>query len=99
MRMLLRVQMDTEAANPLVADGSLQKSMMEAFEQLKPEAAYFTHEDGCRSAYIVFDMKDPSQMPAITEPLFQGPRAKISFAPVMNLEDLQKGLAEVAKHR
>lgn len=98
MRTLMRVQMDTETTNPMVADGSLQKSMMEAFVQLKPEATYFTPEDGCRCAYVVFDMKDPSQMPAIAEPLFQGMHAKVSFAPVMNLEDLQKGLAELAKH-
>jgi hypothetical protein len=99
MRMLLRVQMDTEAANRMAADGSLEKAMTSMFEQLKPEAAYFSPEDGNRSAYIVFDMQDPAQMPVIAEPLFQGPHAKVSFSPVMNLDDLRKGLGDVAKHR
>jgi hypothetical protein len=98
MRMLMRVQMDTDAANPIVADGTLQKTLKEAFEQLKPEAAYFALQDGCRGAYIVFDMKDPSQIPAIVEPMFQGPHAKLDVTPVMNLEDLQKGLAEASRH-
>jgi hypothetical protein len=98
MRMLLKVQMDTEASNKMAADGSMQKVMQAMFDQLKPEAAYFSPDDGHRSAYIVFDMQDPSQMPVIAEPLFQGLHAKVSFAPVMNLEDLQKGLGEVAKH-
>ena len=97
--MLLKVQMDTEAANKMTADGSLQKAMMSMFEQLRPEAAYFSPEDGHRGAYIVFDMQDPSQMPVISEPLFQGPHAKVSFSPVMNLEDLQKGLEQAAKNR
>jgi hypothetical protein len=99
MRMLLKVQMDTEAANQMAKDGSLQKSMQAAMEQLKPEAAYFAPEDGSRCSYIIFDMEDPSQMPVIAEPLFQGPHAKVSFTPVMNMDDLQKGLAEVAKNR
>jgi hypothetical protein len=98
MRMLLKVQMDTEASNKMAADGSMQKVMQAMFDQLKPEAAYFSPEDGHRSAYIVFDMQDPSQMPVITEPLFQGPHAKVSFSPVMNFEDLQKGLEAAAKH-
>jgi len=39
------------------------------------DTCYFSPEDGHRGAYIVFDMQDPSQMPVISEPLFQGPHA------------------------
>jgi len=98
MRTLMRVEMDTETANPRVADGSLQKSMIEAFAQLKPEATYFALENGCRNAYIVFDMKDASQIPSLVEPMFQGAQARISLVPVMNLEDLQNGMREASKH-
>jgi len=44
----------------------------------------------------VFDLKDPSQLPSITEPLFSSVNAKITLFPVMNQEDLQKGLQESA---
>jgi hypothetical protein len=91
----MKIEMDTEAANALIADGSMRKAMKAMFDQLKPEAAYFAPTHGQRSGYIVFDLEDPSQLPAITEPLFQGPHAKVSFTPVMNFEDLQKGLDAV----
>src|SRR5579875_287153 len=95
MRMMLRMVMDTEATNPLVASGEISKLMMEAFDRLKPEATYFTPQEGSRCAYIVFDMKDPSQMPLVLEPLFQAVHARVTLAPVMNVEELQKGLGEL----
>lgn len=41
---------------------------------------------------MVFDMKDPSEMPVIAEPFFTELNAKVDFCPVMNADDLQKGL-------
>ena len=93
MRMLLTIELNTDSANPLISDGTMAKMMQETFEQLKPEAAYFAPMDGCRAGFIVFDMEDPSQMPALTEPLFQGPHAKVNLVPCMDMADLQKGLA------
>ena len=56
---------------------------------LKPEAAYsFADDDGQRSCFIVFDMKDTSQIPALAEPWFLAFNAKISLRPVMNPQDL-----------
>ncbi len=52
-------------------------------------------ENGHRSFFAVFDMTDSSQLPVISEPMFQGVKARISFSPCMNLEDLQKGLAQL----
>ena len=72
--------------------GELPKIMTTLFDQLKPEAAYFAPRDGHRAAYIVFDMQDSSQIVEIAEPLFQSLGAKVSFAPVMNMDDLRKGL-------
>jgi len=43
----------------------------------------------------VFDLKDPSQLPPISEPLFSKLNAKIQLFPVMNQEDLQKGLQQL----
>ncbi len=40
-------------------------------------------------------MKDPSEMPVITETLFMQLNASVEFCPVMKAEDLQKGLREL----
>ena len=95
MRMLLKVQMDTPTSNEAIRQGTLQKIMEAAMEELRPEAAYFGAEDGCRTAFIFFDLADPSQLPKFSEPFFLQLGAKISYTPVMNGEDLAKGLAAI----
>jgi len=95
MRMMMKVQMDTEAASLAIADGSLPQLMQETLGQLNPEAAYFGPENGIRTAFIVFDLQDPSQLPPISEPLFSKLKANIQMFPVMDSEDLQKGLGQL----
>ena len=43
---------------------------------------------------IVFDMTEPSEIPKVAEGLFNKLNAAVSFHPVMNPEDLKKGLAD-----
>jgi hypothetical protein len=92
MRTLLRVIFDVQASNKAIMDGSFPKIMEATMNKIKPEASYFTAVDGCRSCFMVFDLKDPSEIPGIAEPFFMSMNAKIEFTPVMNAEDLQKGL-------
>jgi hypothetical protein len=96
MRTLMKVKMDTEAGTRAIADGSLPQLMQETLGALRPEAAYFGPENGVRTAFIVFDMQDPSQLPSITEPLFSTVKATVEMFPVMNQEDLQKGLQQLS---
>jgi hypothetical protein len=97
MRTLLRVTLDTDAGNRAILDGSLAKTIGQFVEKTKPEASYFGPHGGKRSAMFVFDLQDSSQIPAIAEPFFIGLGADIELGPVMNLEDLQKGLAAVER--
>jgi len=97
MRMLLHVTLDTEAGNRAILDGSIATTMGQFVEKTKPEAAYFGPHNGRRSAMFVFDMQDSSQIPAIAEPFFIGLGADIEMTPVMNLDDLQRGLAAVER--
>jgi hypothetical protein len=92
MRTLLKATMDVTASNKAIMDGSLPKLMQSTMERLKPESAYFTAIDGCRGCFIVFDLKDPSEIPSIAEPFFSNLNAKVEFSPVMNADDLKKGL-------
>ena len=97
MRVLLKVSMNTEKANEAIGNGTLPKLIEATLEQIRPEAAYFTAEDGERTAYLVFDMQDSSQMPVISEPFFMNLGAKVSYTPVMNYEDVQKGLSQLGR--
>ncbi|MDQ3662275.1 MAG: hypothetical protein M3454_14700 [Actinomycetota bacterium] len=98
MRMMMKVIMDTEAASRAIQDGSLPELMQGTLGRLQPEAAYFGPDGGKRTAFIVFDLKDPSQLPAITEPLFGKLKATIEMFPVMDQEDLKKGLQQVGEN-
>jgi hypothetical protein len=93
MRTLLRVRINTVAGNRAIANGSVNKILGELAQKLNPEAAYFFDDKGQRAASFVFDMEDSSQIPALVEPLFQELEAEVELHPVMNLDDLQKGLA------
>jgi hypothetical protein len=95
MRVLLKVHLNTEAASQALQDGTLPQIMQSAVDRLQPEAAYFGPEDGMRTAYFFFDLKDPAQLPGIVEPFFQKLSAKIECTPVMNFEDVQAGMREV----
>jgi hypothetical protein len=44
-----------------------------------------------------FDLAEPSQIVDVVEPLFLNLNAATEIVPVMNGDDLRKGLAKVAK--
>jgi uncharacterized protein DUF3303 len=92
MRTILKVEMSVEASNAAIKDGRLGKVMASTFERLKPEAAYFTAVNGKRGGFIVFDLKDPSDIPSVCEPFFMEFDATCELTPAMTMEDVQKGL-------
>jgi hypothetical protein len=94
MRMLMKVQIPTEAGNAAIKDGSLPEIVGKALEALNAEAAYFTSEEGNRTALIFFDMADSTDIPPAAEPFFMGLGAKITFAPVMNADEMRAGVGK-----
>lgn len=95
MRVLLTVQMDTEKANKAIADRTLPHTLKSVFDRIKPESAYFGSQDGMRTAYVVFDLKDASDIPGVAEPFFQDLGAEVTFQPVMTMDDIQTGLGKL----
>ncbi len=98
MRMLLRVSIPAETGNAAAKARTLGSKVEQILADLKPEAAYFYADDnGQRCGSIVFDMKDPSEIPAVAEPWFLTFNATLSLRPVMNPQDLAKAGPAIAK--
>ena len=90
MRVMMRVEMDTERANAAARDGTLGPTISSILEEMQPEAAYFIASNGCRTGVIVADIADQSEMPRITEPWFLAFNARVEVLPAMTAEDVGK---------
>lgn len=95
MRVMARISMPVESGNQAIKNGTMGRIIQETAERWKPEAMYFTTFDGRRTAFVVFDMSDSSDMPPFAEPFFMELNAEVMYAPVMNGDDLQKGLSKL----
>ena len=96
VRMLLNVIMPHEPFNTLVRAGTAGATIGKILEQIRPEAAYFTEQHGHRSALLVVNVQDPSEVPALAEPWFLNFEADCRFRIVMTPEDLARaGLEEL----
>jgi hypothetical protein len=98
MRMLLNVKFCTETFNKAVRDGSVGQKIRRLLEDTKPEAVYFIEEDGKRSAIMIVEVTEPSQVPVLAEPWFLIFNADVSLRVAMTPEDVQKsGLEDIGK--
>ncbi len=94
MRILLTFSINPEKGDQLIKEGRIGETMESILEDLQPEAAYFTDVEGTRGGFLVVDMEDASQVPAITEPLLLGVGATVHMQPVMTPEDLRGAAGE-----
>ena len=98
MRMLMQIKMPLEPFNTAVREGTIGKKMRRIMEAMKPEAAYFSEQDGHRGGVLVVDVKDPSDVPRLAEPWFLTFNASVEFRVAMTPEDLGRaGLEELGK--
>ena len=98
MRVMARVSIPVEAGSEGVKGVALPKVLHQTAERWRPEAMYFAAFDGSRTAYIVVDLPQESDIPRFAEPFFIEPffmelNAKLDVAPLMTIEDVQGGLA------
>ena len=90
MRMLLNVRMPHEPFNTLVRQGKAGAILGRILDDIKPEAVYFSEQDGKRGGTFLVEVKEPSRIPAIAEPWFLAFNAQIELHPVMVPDDLAK---------
>lgn len=96
MRLLIKANVDTERSNETIRNGKMPDLIKSTLDRVKPEAVYFGAMDGHRTMLMVVDLPDSSKIPPTLDTLFTELNAYIEVTPVMNLEELQKGLSELA---
>src|SRR5262245_53332260 len=85
---VMTVRIPIEAGNAALRDPQFGKKMNDVLAEIKAQAVYFTAFEGQRGGYIIVDITDPAQIPAIAEPFFLWLKADVSFSPVMRPDDL-----------
>jgi hypothetical protein len=96
--MLLHAIFPNEPFNTLVRSGEAGETLKAIMDDLKPEAVYFTEEDGMRSAVLVVDIAGASDIPRIAEPFFLKFDAECRMRIVMSPADLKNaGLDALGK--
>ena len=94
MKYVMRIRIPD--GNDLLRDPQFGKKMGEILKEVKAEAAYFTTIDGARGGFVVVNMNDASQLPALAEPFFLFLDAEIDWYPVMTIDDLAKAGPSIA---
>ncbi len=98
MKMLLDIALPHHTFNAAVKDGTVGSKLNRILEATKPEAVYFTDQDGQRGAVLIIDLPDPSKLPALVEPWMLLFEADIKLRPFMTPDDLKRaGLDEIGK--
>lgn len=98
MKMLLTVEIPHEPFNTLVRNGTAGQILDRIMDAIKPEAAYFTEQNGVRCGIFVINVQNSSDVPSFSEPFFLNFQADCKFRIVMSPEDLQKaGLEALGK--
>jgi hypothetical protein len=98
MRMMLTATFPHEPFNSLVREGKVGQIIGRILDDLKPEAAYFTEQDGTRGAVLIINIAESSRVPAFAEPFFLQFNADCRFRIVMTPEDLGKaGLDDLGR--
>jgi hypothetical protein len=90
MRMIMHVDFPPEPFNALVRNGTVGAVLQQALNDLKPQAAYFSEENGRRGGVLIVDVPDASKIPALSEPFFLTFNANVRFRIAMTPEDLAR---------
>ena len=68
MRIMITFSIQPEKGDALIKDGTVGETMQSIFEDIDPEALYFTSVEGTRGGYCVINVDDASQSPPRSSP-------------------------------
>ena len=97
MKFMVKATIPVKAGNAMVRDPNLQKRMDTVMGDIRPEAVYFTVEDGQRTLYFIVNVESAEDMPRIAEPLWLSWKANVSFLPAFTPEDMEKAMPVIAE--
>jgi hypothetical protein len=92
MRFLIRARAPAEPGNKMIQDPNFLTKLEEYINKVKPEASYFMPIEGQRAGAFIVNADSNEQIPAMVEPLFQWWGANVDVIPVMNFDELKRGL-------
>ena len=95
IRMMLKVQIPVETGNDAIKAGRQAKIFEALIKKIKPEAAYFSQENGLRTAYFVYVIHKTTDFAAIHEPLIQGLGARVYDQPALTWNELKQGFVAI----
>jgi hypothetical protein len=96
--MLLNIVLPHEPFNTAVRNGTAGATLGRILEEIKPEAVYFTEQNGHRGAILIVNVNQASEVPSLAEPWFLSFNADCQFRIVMSPDDLQQaGLEELGR--
>ncbi len=99
MRFMVTFRVPMEEGNALIQDGRIGPTLEAIIDDLKPEAVYLGPIEGARGGYLLVNMDDASQIPAIFEPLFLGLNATVQVSPVFTPDEMPVETLEQAAQK
>jgi hypothetical protein len=97
VRMMLKVQIPPDGGNQAIKAGNQGAIFQALIDQIKPEAVYFTQEDGLRTAYFVYTIHETTDFAAIHEPLIQGFGARVYDMPALTWDELKNAFGAIGE--
>ena len=92
MRLMMTFRIPTETGNEAGAQHRIGAAIEKLISDTGAEASYFFMLDGMRAGVVFFEETDQANLPKYNEPLMESLGAEIDIVPVLNLEDLKRGL-------
>lgn len=98
MRVMMKVAIPHEPFNTFVREGNAGQKLGRVVEETRPEAIYFTENDGQRGAVAIYVVNSDSEIPKLAEPWFLSFNADCRFGIAMTPDDLKgSGLEDLGK--
>ena len=92
MRLMMNFKIPTDAGNKAGDEHRIGKAIEKLVADTGATEAYFFMKDGMRAGVIFFEETDQANLPRYNEPLMEALGAEIDIVPVLNLDDLKRGL-------